>query len=60
MATKTDESVTGQKYTRQRSNSDPQPNLEEVKSSLSDRGNHHNKSVRNHCQTKGKCPHPGR
>ncbi|XP_076071484.1 phosphatase and actin regulator 1-like isoform X2 [Mytilus galloprovincialis] len=35
MATKTDESVTGQKYTRQRSNSDPQPNLDEQKDTLS-------------------------
>ncbi|CAC5367246.1 Phosphatase and actin regulator 3,Phosphatase and actin regulator 4A,Phosphatase and actin regulator 1,Phosphatase and actin regulator 4B,Phosphatase and actin regulator 4-B,Phosphatase and actin regulator 2,Phosphatase and actin regulator 4 [Mytilus coruscus] len=38
MATKTDESVTGQKYTRQRSNSDPQPNLEESKDTLSVKG----------------------
>lgn len=38
MATKTDESLTEQKYTRQRSNSDPQPNLEALNNTISDKG----------------------
>lgn len=58
MATKTDESVTGQKYTRQRSNSDPQPNLDEQKETLSVKGNNKQISIKSAIKQRENVPTP--